>query len=151
MMGRGPQIFKPDQNVPNNDQYSNSGEAKYPLFEAEPLSPNRHQNSWYRSTKYIIRLKLDNRCLHTSGFAAETPSGESSLVRCSFGLAGPAHFLLALAGEEGVFKDTLEQSVEGSTPRTLLVARTQHQRTLLWTWQLLLWVPHFSEATGSLC
>ena len=78
-MGQGPQIFKPNQNEPNNDQYSNSGEAKYPLFEAESLSPDRHQTSWYRSTKYIIRLKLDNRCLHTSGFAAETPSGESSV------------------------------------------------------------------------
>ena len=53
---------------------------------------------------FIIRQKLGNRRLHTSGFAAETPSGESSLVLCSFGLAGPAHFLLALAGEEGVFK-----------------------------------------------
>ena len=103
MMGRGPQMSKSDQNEPNNDPYLNSGEVKYPLFEAEFLPPNRHQTSWYRSTKYIIRLRLDNGCLHTSGFAAETPSGESSLVRCSFGLAGPAHFLLALAGEEGVF------------------------------------------------
>ena len=70
MTGRGPQIFKPDQNVPNNDQYSNSGEAKYPLFEAEPLTPSRHQTSWYKSTKYIIRLELVNRCLHTFDFAA---------------------------------------------------------------------------------
>ena len=106
MAGWGPQMSKPDQNEPNNDPYLNSEEVKYPLFVAEFLPPNHTSNKWvYIDQALLSAGKLGNRCLHTSGYAAETPSVlKAALVPCSFGLARPAHFLLALAGEEGVFR-----------------------------------------------
>ena len=80
--------------------------SKVPLICGRVSAPQSYikQVGLYRPS-FIICRKLGNRCLHTSGYAAETPSVlKAALVPCSFGLARPAHFLLALAGEEGVFR-----------------------------------------------
>ena len=105
MTGRGPQMSKSDQYEPNNDPYLKSGEVKYPLFVAESLPPSLTSNKWVYIDQAL--LSVESWAIGVCTLLAMQPKllqVRVALVPCSFGLAKPAHFLLALAGEEGVFR-----------------------------------------------
>ena len=105
MAGRGPQMSKPDQNEPNNDPCMNSEEVKYPLFVAEFLPPNHTSNKWVYIDQAL--LSVESWAIGVCTLLAMQPKLlqlRAALVPCSFGVANPALFLLALAGEEGVFR-----------------------------------------------
>ena len=98
-------MSKPDQNEPNNDPCMNSEEVKYPLFMAEFLPPNLTSNKWVYIDQAL--LSVESWAIGVCTLLAMQPKLlqlRVALVPCSFGVANPALFLLALAGEEGVFR-----------------------------------------------